>query len=450
MDKKNIVSSGSLQNDPIVKFPTVASISGNMLNQLTSVLGVDRSVIASDQQIEHAWSQLPRLIQRIPSHLRDEKIVKACIAVASGLFEAAINYIWNAAIVELRQKVHEFGLNIIPEILDNKSFDEESLEEIKDAELLDLCLRLNLISEKDYFFLDQCRATRNSYSAAHPSGDTIDEDEIISFLSRCQKHALSSKKNPKGVDTKKLLRSLSKARFTEVQLEEWVKRLRATFDAQRELIFGMLHGVYCDPTSGEETRVNAISICLSFKDEFSLKTQSLLVDRHQDYKAKGDEKRLKASRLFFERVTLISILGNAEVHSMITAASQNLLRVHNDMNNFYNEPPFAERLQQLTKEVSVPESAQATFVEAVITCGVGNTYGVSRAAMPSYHAMVKSFSPKEIKIMLELPGNACLVGDRVKHFPTCAERFKNLVGLLDESSVPQAVSVSYNKWKPKS
>ncbi|MER8829200.1 hypothetical protein NKH73_25000 [Mesorhizobium sp. M0938] len=52
-------------------------------------------MLAEDDQIAHAWSQLPRLIKKIPPHLRDERIVKMCVAVVSGLFDAAINYVWN-------------------------------------------------------------------------------------------------------------------------------------------------------------------------------------------------------------------------------------------------------------------------------------------------------------------------------------------------------------------
>ncbi|MGQ7792982.1 hypothetical protein ACUN0C_11285 [Faunimonas sp. B44] len=92
-----------------------------------------------------------------------------CVAVASGLFNAAINYVWNAAVVELRDKVRRFGINVVPQVLDDKSLDEETLLDLKDAELLDLCRKLNLIGDDDFFFLDQCRATRNSFSVAHPA-----------------------------------------------------------------------------------------------------------------------------------------------------------------------------------------------------------------------------------------------------------------------------------------
>lgn len=429
-----------------IKLPQIANLTGNMLDQLTAVLGVDRTVVATVEQIEEAWSRSPRLIRRIPPALRDENIVKTCIAIASGLFDAAINYVWNAAIMELREKVRRFGLHVIPQILNDKSFDEGKLLDLKGSELLELCLKLNLIDEQDYFFLDQCRATRNSYSVAHPPDGVLDEDEVLNFISRCQKHSLSSAQNPRGVDTRQLLSALESSKFKKAQREEWEGRIRSTSDAQRELIFGMLHGIYCDSEAGEEARVNALSLCKRLSDELTPKAQSALIDQHQDYRAKGDEERHSASLQFFEKLGLLSLLEGAELHSLITTASRNLLRVHNDWNNFYNEPPFAERLEAVTKSVSVPESAQEVFVEAVITAGVGNIYGVSNAAMPNYRAMVRSFSPREIRIMLSLPKAAGMVASRIKSSTDCKDRFRALVGLLDEDSVPTSARTTYKNW----
>ncbi|WP_206622062.1 hypothetical protein [Mesorhizobium sp. M7A.F.Ca.MR.176.00.0.0] len=419
-----------------------------MLELLTSALGVPRNVLADDEQIEHAWSQLPRLIKRIPPELRDERIVKMCVAVASGLFDAAINYVWNAAILELREKVRRFGIAVVPQVLDDKSFDQDALLDLKDAELLDLCLKLNLIGDDDYFFLDQCRATRNSFSAAHPAEGVVDEDEFLAFLSRCQKHALSSVRNPKGVDTRAMLAALKTARFKRDQREEWERRVRETYDAQRELIFVMLHGIYCDPDSVEEARLNALAICEALSDEFSPRTRSALVDRHQEYKAKGDETRKKASLQFFEKLGQLSLLTDAEVHSIFTDASRKLLAVHNGWDNFHNEPPFAERLARLSRNNRVPESAQTIFVNAVVTAGTGSVYGTSHAAMPHYREMVTSFSPNEVRLMLEIPGGSSLVANRIKSSKGCDSRFRALVALVDAKSVPTAAKSLYKKWLP--
>ena len=433
-----------------VILPNVLASSESMLTQVTTALGLPRDVLPSDEQIAHAWENLPRLIAKVPMEMRDERLVRMCVAVSSGLFDAAINYIWNSAIIELREKVRRFGIAVIPQVLDRKDFDESSLLELRDAELLDLCLKLNLIGDDDFFFLDQCRETRNNFSAAHPADGAIDEYEFIGFLSRCQKHALVSQNNPKGVDVKNLLNKLRGGRFKPAQREVWIERIGGTFDAQRELIFTMLHGVYCDPSQGEETRSNALGLCEKFSDSMTPRARSALVDQHQEYRAKGDEKREAASRQFFERLGQLSILGEAEVHSIITGASRRLLEVHNAFDNFYNEPPFAERLYGLTEKNAVPNTAKAVFVEAVITCGMGNPYGVSNSAMPYYRKMVRSFSPAEIEIMLRLSREDTIPARRLKQYSQCAKRFISLVEELEPSSVPTSVRNIYKSWLKKS
>jgi hypothetical protein len=66
----------------------------------------------------------PRLLSRIPAEHRSETLAR--IAVATGLFDSAINYAWNAAVIELRSKVRRFGLSVVPQII-GEPFDEAAL-----------------------------------------------------------------------------------------------------------------------------------------------------------------------------------------------------------------------------------------------------------------------------------------------------------------------------------
>src|SRR5579864_146897 len=144
-----------------------------------------------------------------------------CVAVSVGLLDSAITYAWNSAVIELRNKIRDFGLTVVPQ-LTGTPFDEKKLLDLKDAELLSLCLSLNLITEQGYFFLDQCRDVRNNFSSAHPPLGVVDDHEFILFLSRCAKYALNDTKNPKGVDTHGFLKALKAARFVKTQKEAWV------------------------------------------------------------------------------------------------------------------------------------------------------------------------------------------------------------------------------------
>jgi hypothetical protein len=430
-----------------IALPDIAPITAPMLTALTHALGVERDILPSDDQIANLWSNLPRLIAKIPSGHRSETIVRMCVAVAAGLFDSAINYAWNAAVIELRNKVRRFGLPVIPQILD-KDFDEAALIDLKDVELLSLCLKLNLITEDGYFLLDQNRDIRNNFSAAHPTMGSLNEYEFLNFLNRCGSHALTNERNPRGVDIKAFISAVKASGFTTDQTSLWVGRLTDTFDAQREALFGTLHGIYCDPASGEQSRQNALQVFEPFKASLSPKSQSDLVDRHQDYKAKGDEKRSKASTQFFERLGLLSLLGDTELHAIFTTSSANLLAVHHAMNNFYNEPPFARRLAEIVSGSAVPVSAQFAVVEAVTTCTVGNPYGVSHAAMPPYEQMIKSFSPNEVAILLNfgsLPKTT--VGQRIKTYPDCRKRFAFLVSLISPGSVPTQSRSQYDFWR---
>lgn len=416
-----------------------------MLAELTQSLGVPRSVLASDDEIQSAWTSLPAVLTKIPPELRTEQLARACVAVGVGLFDSAINYVWNLSVVHLRGCIKTFGLNVVGQIV-GKSFDEKSLNDLKDAELLDLALKLNLITEGGYFYLDQCRDIRNNFSAAHPSMGPVDEHEVIGFINRCAKHALSSEINPKGVDAQKFIKALKAGKFTSEQKQKWVERLSGTHEAQRELLLTTLHGIYCDPTASEESRVNSLTLCQEFVDDFTPKYKSALVDQHSEYLALGDSKRHKASAQFFERLGLLSLLSEPERHSMVTNACKLLMSAHQAYDNFYNEPPFAERLASLLSQGAVPDTAKQAMVEAVVTCGVGNQYGVSNAAWLYYRNMVKAFSPAEISLMLTLPGSSSIVGNRISAYQKCKSRFSQLVGLLDPSSIPAKNKSAYKKW----
>ena len=163
------------------------------------------------------------------------------------------------------------------------------------------------------------------------------------------KYALSDETLLVGIDSNDFISAIQGERFSESQRDEWVTRLDATHDAQRQLLFGTLHGIYCDPASAEPARLNALDLCVAYRPKLSAAIKSDLIDRHSDYLAKGEDKRHLVSQDFFEKLGLLKLLNESERHSVISAAVRHLWDVHLAMNNFYNEPPFAERLMNLSE-----------------------------------------------------------------------------------------------------
>lgn len=429
-----------------INLPAIPTTTSTMIADLVKVLNVPRNVLASDEEITHAWNGLPRQLKNVPQQYRNELLARMCVAVHTGLFDSALNYIWNICVTAMRDKVRHFGLGAVSQII-GQPFDEEKLLDLRDAQLLELCLNLNLITEEGFFYLDHNREMRNNFSAAHPSMGTLNDTELFAFLNRAVVHALGGDKNPRGVDLQGLMKAISSARFNTDQLGHWVNSIRETHEAQRHTIFTTIHGMYCDPGVKEFARLNAIDISKALTDLLTPKIESALVDRHSEYAAKGDTVRHTVSQKFFAQLEKIGLLNEAERHLIISSQSKRLMSVHQDLNNFYNEPPFAELLCQSAMQAEIPASAKFVYVNTVTACYIGNGYGVSRAALPFYEKMIRAFTGREIAYMLEAANDKKgIIHNRIANSQLCRRKFSEAVRLLDPQSIPTSVQGDYQAW----
>lgn len=428
-----------------VNLPALPNTVLPAISQLTQALGIPRNVLASQEEIEYAWLGLPRELREIPPNLRDELVAKMCVAVSTGLFDGAMNYIWNAAILQLRQKIRNFGLPVVAQIQQH-DFEETHLIELQDSRLLELCLKLNIVDEDGFFFLDQCRDVRNNFSAAHPTMGAVNDREFTTFLNRCVRYALADSASPRGVDISAFISAVKGARFNESQWQIWTQRLADTHDAQRQMLVNMVHGIYCDPATPEPARLNAIDLCASLSSSFTASIKSELINNHSEYVAKGLEEKHNASLIFFEKLGLLSILNESEQHVVFSRSIERLWNVHNGMNNFYNEPPFAERLMELSKDGAIPETIQDSFVNTVACCRIGNGYGISHAAIEFYDEIIRGFSPREVSTLIRsaMDRNSSL-GRRIVNGGSCRTNLKHVLELIDAASVPGSVKADYER-----
>lgn len=429
-----------------VKLPALPNTVLPAITELTTALGIPREVLASQEEIEYAWRDLPRELREIPGDLRGELIARMCVAVSTGLFDGAMNYIWNAAILQLRQKIRNFGLAVVAQIQSN-DFEEKHLLELQDSRLLVLCLKLNIVDEDGFFFLDQCREVRNNFSAAHPTMGTVNDREFSVFLNRCVRYALADASSPRGVNISAFISAIKGQRFNKDQCQIWVHRLSETHDAQRQLLINMTHGFYCDPATAEPARLNAIDLCGHLSSTFTSTIKSDLINSHTDYVAKGLVDKHTASLQFFERLGLLGLLNESEQHAVFSRAIARLWNTHNGMNNFYNEPPFAERLLELSQQGAVPETAQNGFVQTIACCRIGNGYGVSNAAIQYYDEIIQSFSPREVATLInKAVDRKSTLGRRVANGGSCRRNFRDVLGLIDVASIPNSVKADYDRF----
>lgn len=422
----------SLSSD--VKLPDTLSATLPSINGLMSAFNLPRELIASDDEILYAWRDLPREISRIPNDLRDGMIVRMCVAISVGLFDGAINYIWNAVIVTIRQKIRNFGFSLIGQTL-GKRFEENDLNELKDSELLDLCYKIQLLSEDGYFFLNQCRDIRNNFSTAHPSVAQIDDRELINFISRCCKYGITDDYSLQGINISDFIGAVKGRKLDDNELDVWSQRLSKTFQKQRQLLIRTLMGIYCDSSASEESRLNALRICLLIKEDIDESVQSSLIEQYYEYFSKGVTDKCKAARAFFEKLHMLNLLSESERHSIVKNACKNLLNAHLEYNNFYNEPPFAQRLFEISTSMEIPETVKQEYVYTVLMGYVGNPYGVSNGAIRYYEKMISGFSPKAIHYLFTLIDSRSLFSEKIFKYSCCRKRYMNAIEMIESDSM---------------
>lgn len=422
---------------------------GDKYSRFIRGFGLPDEVLANPVTIGYALRNLQREFSEIPPMVIEKNkilLARMLIAASTGLFDAAINYIWNVSIISLRNRVIDFGIEVVSQIRGSK-FDQKLLNDLKDYELIKLCLELNLINEEAYFFLDQCRDTRNHFSAAHPPIGELNDRELVGFTNRCVRFAISADQNPTGVDMRAFISAIKASKFSTEEISTWRDIISQTHEAQREQIFSMLYGMYCDPAISQDTRLNCLEILSEFSNEMAPNMSSLVVQKHGEYLSEGVSGKVKASSQLLEKLGKIGFLAEVERARIFINALKILVTTHHGYDNFYNEPPHAKRILELREQSEVPASVQREYVRSIITCAIGNEYGVSNAAETYYTKLVSGFSPREISIMLDVVEENNIISRRVRNNQGCKRRYKKLLTLIDINSVPKTYILKYKKLK---
>ncbi|UOQ91516.1 hypothetical protein MUO14_13075 [Halobacillus shinanisalinarum] len=109
---------------------------------------------------------------------------------AIGLYDAALNYLWNEVVVSLREKVKLYSLELFfdaaigGELRETYS-EEEDLSSIKDNTLIDTCRKLEIISDLLHEKLKHILYMRNNIGASHPNMESIKTFELLGWLETC-------------------------------------------------------------------------------------------------------------------------------------------------------------------------------------------------------------------------------------------------------------------------
>ncbi len=337
-------------------------------------------------------------------------VSKMVAAATVGLFDAALNYLWDELVSALRSRVVGFDLAYFFDIAAGNNTDlrkglksEDDLPSVDDARLLRASLEIGLISDVGFARLDHIRFMRNHASAAHPNQNNLTGLELVTFLQLCIREVINTPTDTVTAHTGRLLGNTKKGLLDQAAVDAAAAFFDQLPPDRADTLANGLFGLYTAP---DRTPMVADNVRLlwprlwPFVRDAARSSYGL---RHARAIASAEIAFATAARELIDLVNGTAYL-TTEVRAVDMSEALDLLSdAHHGFNNFYNEPAPARRVLDLAGEKGdVPDLVRERYIHVVIDCFLGNGYGVSAAAEVSYEKMLARFSSADAGVALRL------------------------------------------------
>lgn len=371
----------------------------------------------------------------IPERAKAMYLSKFTVAITVGLFDGALNFLWNETVNALRSMVNKFDLQYFYSIagtLNNRyknlsTF--EDFETISDHDLLEICRRIGLLSDINFNRLEHVNYLRNHASSAHPNQNDVTGTEMLALLEHCLKHAIIAEPDTSVIQIKTLLDNVRKNTIPPEDVPVISQDLLKQPQERINDFILTLFGLYCDERQDDFIKDNieilAKPIWAGIEDEIKYRIGS----KFGLYRKNAEVYKKDATQRFLEIVDGLKYKDEDSLAAELIDKLQTLRTVHYNFNNFYNESIHASSIAESLPKSGIPESARKLFVKVIVVCYVGNGLGyregVDEQALTYYKRFVDNFETKEIKEFLKLFSDPEFVGDFHKGVPD--RRLRSLI-----------------------
>jgi hypothetical protein len=384
------------------------------------------------------FSNARSLLDRMDDEARSNAVYvsKFFAAVSAGLFDAALNYIWNETVLHLRKRIEAYDLEYFYEIAasEDKRKDLKTIEDISkltDDELLRGSLKIDLISETGYRNIDLVKYMRNNASAAHPNQLDITGLKLISMAEDCLKEVISTPIPPAAIAVQQLLSNIKTFPLSLKDAGDVAVHFPDMGPDRTQRLAKGLFGIFYKRETIEPIRQNIrflAPLLWPFVDEDTRKYFGI---RHAFFSANNHVAEKKFAREFLNVVDGLSYITDQQRAVEVLTIIDELENAHNGFNNFYNEVLPAKRLLSIIgNPPTVPVGAESRYVSSLVKVFLTNGYGTADSANIIYLELISNFTPKQAVFA------AALVFDEVisskLRIPRCEDKYYEMIGLLEQ------------------
>lgn len=395
--------------DRTIEVTDIERIEAVLLRGLSHVGLPTDDVLTSVEQRAVTISNLPAILSRLSpeQRARSAYISKFVAATAAGLFDAALNYLWDETIAELRARMVGYDLKYFFDVAEpnpdrrKRLRDQSDLEKVTDADLVRAANEMGLVSDIGRIHLEHIRQMRNWASAAHPNQVEVTGLQLASWLETCILQVINLPISTVVAEIRKLLANIK----TNAIEQDEARQVAAFFDdmpdEQAEALLMGLFGIYTDPDSDVQTRQNVRLLLPFLWPQIAVEVRNQIGVRYGRFIANNDKEQADAAREFLDTVDGTAYIPEGLRAAEMDTALEALAKAHYGWDNFYNEGPAARRVRELAgTPPDVPEAVTQRYVLTLVDAFLTNGVGVARTADPVYVELIRGFTTQQAKIAL--------------------------------------------------
>lgn len=318
-------------------------------------------------------------------------ISKFIAAAASGLFDAALNYLWDETIFELRKRIVKYDLEYFFDLAVTNADkrkrlnSEEHLSLLDDNELIRGSSEMGLISDLGFKHLDFIRYMRNWASAAHPNQNQITGLQLIAWFETCVKEVIALPETNSAAQIKSLLSNTKTHALDAIGAQQVSGFFVALTPDQCNNLMAGFFGIYTNDSSIPLARDNVQLLAPKLWPFVGEATRKNFGVKYGQFTANNDAARAGWARQFLDGVGAASYIPDEIRSAEISTAVQELLSAHRGFNNFHIEPSFARRLESLVGDKGeIPFGITEQYTEGLVEVFLTNGHGIANAANSIY------------------------------------------------------------------
>lgn len=359
-------------------------------------------------------------------------ISKFFAAVSCGLFDAALNFLWDETILQLRKRVINYDIEYFFDCAVSgekrekfKSVDD--LVKVSDGDLLKGCKEIGLISDIGYEQLINIKFMRNWASSAHPNNVELSGLQLITWLETCIKEVVLLPNPQNMITINKLLKNIKVNKLSSSEVEKVSVFLIELSKEQANSLMKGIFGIYTRVDTTEFTRNNIRMMCKRLWNIIDEETKNGISIAYSQFTANAETEKASLTKSFLQTCEAIHYITDdlrvAEINELIIS----LKSVHENYNNFYNEHFIAKQLNNIAGN-KVPNICKDKFVSVIVDVFLTNGNGVASLANDIYLDVISKFdNDLAMRSILSISNSDIVM--KLKR-PLCKNKFLELLNLL--------------------